>query len=477
MAVLLLGLHAFGVFFGERVQAGGGLGWDGTVYARIIRQLPYLLEADQIAPYYGHRLLPLAIARVIDREDIIMAFQAINFVASFVSLWAWLRISKHFGLNPASQWIGVAGLFLSFQAAKMGHFDPVLIDTFTIAVALVMIVLFVENRRALLIIWTIVASLSWTTGAITGVLLVCLLGGSGKPWRTPTWSIAITASVISLTVVGYLTLWVPPVCSFSNDLLSPFVEQARAGDGVCGALRALMTAGASIAVVAYASTHIFGVPRGVRPVNVLLGVATLLATIALNITLTNADVAGGTGLPLLAKFILLPQGGMFFLPFVSAVVFWGPVALLTILWWPDVVRRTWEVGPGFVAAVALGLPLTLVTEPRFVTFQWPFIVLATVLAVRERINRQFLILFGVIVVLFSKVWLRINYTRWLGGDFEGLDRLPKQMFFGNLGFWMSWPAFIVHALVSLAVGALLHRWLGSGPHTENRQRKTPARYG
>ncbi len=455
MLAVVLAFAAFGILFGEKVQTGGGLGWDGQVYARLVRNLTTILANDQLASYYGHRLLPLAIVHTFSRDDVILGFQLMNLAASLISLWAWIRLSGIFSLSLGAIWVGFAGLFLSFQAAKLSHFNPVLIDSFAIATALVMLLLYVEKRVGALAVWTIIASFVWPTAAITGAALVCFSGASGEPLVARRWWWIAAGLAMLLAVAGFAALEVAPVCAAANRLAANFLAEAGTGDGACGAMQALLTSIVSIALIVPAGAMLLGWPRVVRWRNVALATVILILTVAFNIVLTNPDVPGGTGAQLLARFVLLPQGGKFFLPLVSIAVFWGPLAIIAALYWGSVTRSAWHLGPGMAFAVALTLPLMLVTEPRFITFQWPFLTLCTVLAVERRLNGRFLAGFAATAILFSKFWLPINYAAWVGADDAGIDQFPKQMYFMNLGFWMTWWPFVVQTAVVIAVAFLM----------------------
>ena len=60
LAVAFVGL--IGLMFGERVQAGGGLGWDGVIYADMARSMPSILADRTLSSYYAARLLAPVLA-------------------------------------------------------------------------------------------------------------------------------------------------------------------------------------------------------------------------------------------------------------------------------------------------------------------------------------------------------------------------------------------------------------------------------
>ena len=118
LVVLVLGLLNF--FWGERVPAGGGFGWDGVVYAHMVRNLGSMISEGQLSSYYAQRILPSAIVRgmllcsgvPMNNTNIIRGFEVYNLVLLLGACWAWKRISGAVHLSLAGRWIGFSGIFV-----------------------------------------------------------------------------------------------------------------------------------------------------------------------------------------------------------------------------------------------------------------------------------------------------------------------------------------------------------------------------
>jgi hypothetical protein len=454
---------SFGILFEEKVQAGGGLGWDGQIYAALVAGLPDLLRHGELAPYYAHRILAPALAWMLIRlagaepvpAAIIAAFGVLNLLAQIGSAWLWYRIAGQCRIGLPGKWIGYAALFLNFEAAKLAWFYPVLVDSTAIFVSFLLLFLFLKRSSWGLVAATLLASFCWSTGGLTGALLIAFP-------REPVAGTAIAPDD------RWLRYGIAAAC-----LAGLAIYFATWSIGTCGHGCTLVQAGATrlpaLAIAAAAAVLLvwpLTLPKfGLR---ILLALAILGLATAIASAIANPALRGGTSVRLLAHYILLsPQPGKFLLAFVAAPVFWGPLALLTMLLWKRVAAEAGQLGWGMTANLAAALPLALVAEPRFLTFAWPFVTLCTVRALEGRVGRAFAWRFVLLALIASKVWLPINGTAWTGPETAGFAEFPKQIYFMNFGFWMNWSSFLGQAaLCLLLLGFFARSFAPSRPGSE-----------
>jgi hypothetical protein len=163
----------------------------------------------------------------------------------------------------------------------------------------------------------------------------------------------------------------------------------------------------------------------------------------------------------LVAFLVAGHPGKFLQPLVSLAVYWGPVVILLLLKWKTFCQEARSLGSGFVGVVALILPLGLATEPRFITFAWPFLVLGAALTIERTVTtRNFLVIFAFLVVLLGQFWMKINLAPWTGTDYEMLDSFPKQILFMHLGMWMNWWSYSLQFIVIILAALWLRNHLG-----------------
>lgn len=458
--------------FGERVPAGGGLGWDGVTYARLVRELPALVETSGLSSYYAQRILPPAAVRAgllaggSDLADaaIIHGFQVWNLVMVLGTALAWARIAAALGLGVRGRWIAFAGMFLSFQASKLLWFYPVLTDATALLLGTTMLLGAIERRPIVLLVATVLGALTWPVAGVSGAALLATLGARPSEAEVlpslPTRPLALAA--LGSFGIGAVTLPVLQIAwMVGHDPASKLAQ------GPLTALPSLVAAGAALLVLAGSPAYLLAAIRSVRPAAAALAAVAFLAPTAVVRAISSPDVPAPSDAGHLVQFVLLPPANKVFLPYLGAVALWGPACLLAATRWPDVAIAARRLGPGFVAIVAATVLLALPTEPRYLTLGWPFLVAAIASAFdRARPSRAFDWTFAGLVALLSHAWLPLTLVPWTGADEDDLQSFPKQLYFMHFGMWMGWPAYAGYAAVTIAGIAALNLTLRPRPSPE-----------
>lgn len=492
MTAIVLALGVLNFFFGEIVPAGNGLGWDGLTYANITRNLGPMVTEGQLSNYYAHRILPSAVVRSLlllsgasfSDINIIRGFECYNLVLLVGASWVWRRIANSFSISLGGRWLGFCGLFLSFMGSKQTFYYPVLTDTTALFVGLLALLFYVERRPVALLVTTIVGAFAWQVVSICGALLLMFPRAELPPEviapAKATYSIN-SAKLSRLIKFGWVVLLVLSIAGVAGCFrLERVLDIARLErviakhgvlwlfDVLANRLGCLLTglpslAGATIALAMLAgSVSFFQVVvanlRKTRLIQVVMVLAALLIPWSIVRAISNPVVSNISGFVAVLHTLLLPQNGKILLPLVTLAAFWGPVVLLLLLNWKSFCSEARQLGPGFMAVVGLNLPLGLPTEPRFVTFGWPFFVLGAVLAMEGRTrSATFKYAFAALTILYSQFWMKINLVPWPGGDNEYLFEFPKQLYLMHLGMWMNWWSYSLQ-LCAIALSAL---WLRS----------------
>ena len=129
-----------------------------------------------------------------------------------------------------------------------------------------------------------------------------------------------------------------------------------------------------------------------------------------------------------------------------------------MLYWREFCSEARRLGPGFVAIIGISLPLSLMSEPRFLTVAWPFFVLALVLALeRSIVDATFKYILGGFTVLYAQFWMKLNLAPWELPDWAALQDFPKEVYFMHYGLWMNWISYSAQFLISLLGAALLYK--------------------
>ena len=99
MVFIVFLLGAFNFFFGEKVPAGGGFGWDGVNYANMVRNLDSMISSGSLSNYYAQRILPSGIVRSLllltgismSNINIIKSFEIYNLALLIGACFVWKR--------------------------------------------------------------------------------------------------------------------------------------------------------------------------------------------------------------------------------------------------------------------------------------------------------------------------------------------------------------------------------------------------
>lgn len=490
LIVLLLGLLNF--FWGEKVTAGGGFGWDGVTYAEMVRHLDTMISNSELGSYYMQRILPAAIVRglllladvSINNVNIINGFEIYNLFILVLILASWKRISDKLLISIGGRWIGFSAIFINFECSKQSFFYPVLTDVTALLVGMLLLLFYIEKKPILLLIVSIVGAFCWPVVSLSGALLIFLLKTvlpddviKPQPLNLTfkPFIFLLSASVLCYLVLMLFTPVSEQVCNGFNQSINEYqkfiptqlinrIENSINGVDSCligkalSKFEKLLTATPSIFVLFMALVTLIGSTSffkylifNIWKTQILL---ILIAVAALSIPalivkyLSNPSVSNPSSLINLVLVMLFPQEGKFFLALVSLSVFWGPVVLLIIIYWNEFCVQARKLGPGLVAVIALTLILGFVGEPRFLTIGWPFFVLVLVLVFEElRLKPAFKPVFIIITIIFAQFWIRLNYEPWSQNDFDGLQDFPKQFYFMHYGLWMSWLTYLLQFII------------------------------
>lgn len=462
MTLIVIALGVLNFFFGELVPAGGGFGWDGVNYANMTRKLESMISNGQLSNYYAQRILPSAVVRCMllfldasfNDRNIIRGFELYNLMLLVAATWVWKRIADNFSISLGGRWIGFCGLFLSYMASKQTFYYPVLTDVTALFVGLLALLFYVEKRPIALLATTIVGAFAWQIVSICGALLLIF-----PRTDLPSEVIAPTSSTYTINSVkisclikfGWIVLLMLSIAgvvylSLSEKNIAWLVYSlvSRLGSLLTG-LPSLVAVTIALAMLAGSVLFFKTIVVNLRKpplILVMLAIVALLIPWSIVREIANPSVPNPSGLINILRISLEPPNGKFLLPLVTLASFWGPVVLLLLLNWKIFCSEARKLGPGFMAVVGLNLFLGLATEPRFVTFAWPFFVLGAVLALEGRSrSASFKYAFAALTILYAQFWMKINLAPWTGDDYESLLEFPKQVYFMHYGLWMSWSSY------------------------------------
>ena len=468
MASIVASLAVLSFVGGEKVPEGGGLGWDGTQYSRMTRELGQMVRNRELAGYHAQRILPsaavrgllVAAGRAPTSDAAIAGFEAWNALVLLTCVGLWWAACASLGLGPTGRWVGFAGLFLCFMNSKHVFYNPVLTDTTAFGFGMAQLLLYLRRRPIALALASVAGSFAWPPCGLYGALLIPFthrtgatavgaeppMPGDPRPTVRPAWPRcgAVAAAAILLAVAA------APLTGRSGLRLAASVVVGAATLSAIGCLAAtsLLDGGS-------AGSWRRRIGRGSWRWVLAAGVALagpLLARLISNPAIPDTADA----FSLLSKIAVPAAKPLLFL--VAHAVYLGPAVLLIVLYWPRFALQVRKLGDGARVLVAANLFLACATQSRFLSAAWPFFVApAAMMLDGARVPRRFQLAFAACVLVFSRGWLVINVSPWPGGSFEGFGVFPKQMYFMHLGEWMSWSSYAWQGALVTASALLLLR--------------------
>ena len=499
MTLIVLVMALASLVIGEKVQAGGGLGWDGVTYAGLVRSLDDLVTNRELTTYYAQRVLPAALMRAallvlgkpLTNANIILAFEIYGVVLAVGATLLWRRIADQLALSIAARWIGFSALFINFAFSKQDFFIPVLTDLTAFVAGLLLLYFYIRKNRSAVLVVTVLAAFCWPIAALSGGALLLFMHLRGeKIWGSPDRGRLAPFLGRPLVIIAFLIaglLYLIAVVLTASDVACPALSRGFAaiavsapralqekllGPNACGGFASVLTAiptlllfGAGVLWLACSGLRPQRLGQELGRIRLLdvfaFALALLLPWIGIKL-LANPALPNVSSPLLLLRLSLFQPKGMVLMPLVSLGAYWGPMILLLIMRWGNFLHAAHRLGPGVVLLICFNIPFGIVGEPRFVTLAWPFLVITMVVALDgSPPSRRFGYAFAFISIAFAQFWLPLNYVRWNNNDYIDLLVFPKQLLFMHYGLWMSWTGYVFQGIMLLVCG--ISFWYSCAP--------------
>jgi hypothetical protein len=420
----------------EQVNAHQGLGWDGRVYARMIRQeLPHFFSGA-VDNYYIHRILPpaiiFAVLKVLNLhstdQNIILAFTVYNILLLNLCLLLWYKIAPAGILNSA------ALLLLNFCALKFFMFVPVLTDCTVFTAGVVLLYAYKKKNDVLLLITAILSAFCHPLLLPLALILYVLPCGEERPL-----SGRLFRPLPFILSFGYLAAMALFYVR-RPDLVDAHLFQNT--DPVDRPLFFLSVACSALYlfIIVTAAVKVQMIERCIKNVNwkrVAVAAGAVIVIAAVKNLLSHPGANFGAKNYLL-NFALQTASDPFEFV-VSHFLFFGLIVILIPVYFKTFVAEVSRAGTGFAAFTFAGLLLMMGSESRQYVFILPFLVFPLA-------GKLVLKWLPAAALILSKVWLPIG--RGLYDDTP--IRFPDQWLFMNMGPWITRPFYLLFMAVAAA---------------------------
>jgi len=452
------------LWFGERIGVNGGQGWDGMSYTQWAQDFWRKVVVDGLTAFHSQRVVSSAVVhyglRILglrtDVPHVIAGFQALNTIALVGSAVLWAQLSRAMSWPRPAAWVGFVGLFGGYANARHALYYPTLTDPTAFALGMMMAWAYLTRRGWAL--WLVAGLGGFTWPSLAPLAIGVLVfprrtGGEPPPERTRARGIA--AAVISGTaavvfVVVALHFMAHPLRGVGDEKFAAWVR----GDLLpltVALLLAMLGLGGYLLLNQPVLWNLRNYLRQLDRRRTMLAVASVaVLLVARALWLRNVGWRQGpTIVQFMCEHTLSAIRGPLWGP-VYSVVYFGPIVLIALMYWRRIAAVCADWGPSAVLAMAMTLGFAAAANTRQWNHLLPFLVTATVAATSTLWNTRRLVVFTLLSVAWSKVWLTIGYDvpdNWL--------RFPNQRYFMNYGPYASDATYLPHLIATVVSFVIL----------------------
>lgn len=445
---------------GELIAARDGLGYDGSVYAGVVRNPSGWILDGQISAHRVQRVLPSLIVhgglRPFDLQGsnpaIIVGFQVLNYSLMAVGAYVWSSISERLGLSRPATWFGFFALFANYALFKFAGYYPILTDTAGWFLGLCLLWSYMYRRHTAMLAVALAAAFTWPTVFYSGLLLFTFSRSSAdlspKPNRTGVYAaVGLSLAVPAASLIALRC---------GTDCVASVMVRATE--------RSLLPLSVALLVGwVFLATRPLCRRLDLRQLWRSLDVSHLFVSVALlvGVAWVQSQFSTPTELTLVRTLQNISLGGIArpggFL--VAHSIYFGPAVLLAAFWWHRTAPIVAEYGPALVLLMIGYVLLAVDLESRKFMNIWPFVVTFLAVAV-DRAGWEWRRVgwFGLLCVVTSRFWLPLNWGE-LTGDYRAY---PDQYYFMSMGPRMTLLSYMIMLAVTVLMGLAI-LWIQRQP--------------
>jgi len=453
----------------ELVNIGNGFGWDGQIYGNVVLNYFNEIFIKGVDGYHIQRILPSTIVYAFmyifrisfTTNNAIISFTIYNTILILSACYIWGLIAIELKLSTKGVWLGFIGLFINFPILKLTFYYPVLTDTTAFFLGILIIYFYLKINNIGMFITMILGSFTWASFYIMSLpLFIFRFKKDKKKILEKRYNIYITIIGCFFWLVGALFL----IIRFSKGKFGGFAEgknsiMANSFETYCLPFGVIL----AVLFIYYVMKnilnyeYIFDIKLLLKSINTRNLLISIVAIILIRFLIynyiqifnvTSGFSSKGAIATVFNRGIRLP-----FLFGISEVVYYGPIMIITLIFWKKFCGIINEYGYGLLLYIIAGIILSLNSESRFIINIFPAFVIFTAKAIDELdFSKYYYYLLFIISVLYSKIWLLINSSPIPKPDvydFEGLTRTSWQRYFMNIGPWMSDKMYLIQTSVVL----------------------------
>jgi hypothetical protein len=459
--ILMLGWFTFSFIWGERIKENNGLGWDGKIYAAATLNPVDFITKIGVNKYHASRLLPsIAVhysaklfnyqlgTSLMTPKAVINAFVVYNSVLILISLFLLYLIAMHFKWHSPVFLIAIIALFLNFPVLKLSVYYPTQTDITAFMLILLMLYLYLKDKQITLFVVSLCSCFVWPTMIYMALPLIVY------NVRKYEYQKYVHSYILDIATVLFAVILAAGVLYDHYFKISKFPNGATPVNDNLIILSIILFIMYIVLILRpfvdlqYLKSNLFHSMR-LKGVIISLIFVAIVKLIVAKLSTNSYSVSP------LYQFRLMGQGSIVnpLVNVVAHVSYFGPIVILTLFFWQNVISIIKQYGLGLMFVTLFCALLSVDSESRHLMAAWPIFAIFTC----EVLNRRGItwrLAYSLLCVglLTSRFWLVINSKEmWTGPYIE----FPYQMFFMNIGPWLSNSMYLVFAIITL----ILTIWL------------------
>lgn len=462
--IIILYYGIFYILMGERTIVNEGLGVDGLVYAQVAMGN---LDSELINNYTVTRIFPAYIVHLVmesssisyTTSNIISTFEALNLLLLTLSVYYLKKIFIILKLNLKIQLLGFILFTANIAVLKFSFYCPVGTDTDALFLGTMLVYFYLKNSKAGVLIISLITCFTWPLIAYQGIAMFLFpMDASINYPSVKAMFFHLIRSVSVLFALVFLGYYV-------------FYKQQDIEALFCLRINKQLVY-LSSAIVLYVFYH-FAEPfiNGQLYYKFIRKLKEHSFYLRLLIVVFSALAVGFAYKQLIvdtapSQFLSLERMlGLSFLfsvvrpgfAIISHFAYFAMLPVLLIFFWKSFSRSISSYGPGIVLGFTMYLYLMgIMCETRLITPLLPFFVIFLLKGINEyKFSDAFYVLFGIMALIASKIWLTMDYRATAGIDEDGCRDIPDQLLLMNFGPWMSEKMYYIQGAAMILFSVIL----------------------
>ncbi|MBK8551384.1 MAG: hypothetical protein IPL53_10135 [Ignavibacteria bacterium] len=435
--------------FGAVINRNGGLGFDGSSYGTIIKDFYNILLNDKLNIYQVQRIFPLFLNELLLRifnlpkENfyIITLFQIYNLILLILCSYIWILISKIYRLDLKYVWLGFIFAFFNFGIAEMTFYYPVLTDTTAFFLGFCLLYFHITDNIYGKILIVITGAFTWASFVYIGILLIIFPVNSKYDFK-------FTDEKSKTPLNFYLSLLIPLVFfAVSIYNAKEYLAGVSYEDIFTPVFASLLYLDSVLNLILMTFIFYTFLPKNLTLQNIHISVKNILSKINLkNVLLCiliyaliniiqkslSNDVDPKVSFVTIFYYIAMYGITKPFVYFITAVTYFGPCFIILFFFMKCYKTYLENLGTGVFISFIICFLLLFTSETRLIINFFPFIVLLTVLVMKDfNLSRSMFVLLLIVSFLLSKIYIPMDKIPGDNSFKIHFFSFPDQLFFMN----------------------------------------------